>query len=255
MAIYVHRNGQQLGPFEEKVVISSLRAGQFSGSDLGIRQGESDWRRLGEMFPEAHAERPARLVETPKATAATTATVTTAAAGFRKTTLQKIFFALAFLGSLAAMIGAAAYWKMGLGPSGNLETDLGHAAIRDLMLYLAASLFVLTVLAFFAFLLTFKRKIIASNGLRIAMRLFFILLVFVGIIDLGYSGFSYFTHRQEPTTTTSNNSAGNELLKALEKGDAIAGPLMAPAMFGPVGAGLILLGLSGALMTRKTANA
>lgn len=51
MQIYVTKNGQQLGPFEENVVQEKLRNGVFSPADLGIRQGETAWCSLGEMFP------------------------------------------------------------------------------------------------------------------------------------------------------------------------------------------------------------
>jgi len=260
MPVYVHKNGQQLGPFEENIVISSIRAGQFSGSDLGIRQGDSDWQPLSEMFPEARSERQTGFVErpavelTPDAANASNIPVEPVAASYRKTTLQKIFFGLVFVGSLLAMIGAVVFWKVGLGPSGNLDTDLGRMALRDLMLYLAASLFLLTGLALFAFLITFKRKIIASNGLRIALRLFFILVMVVGLIDLGYSGVSYFIYKPMTSSLTANKSAGNELLKAMEEGDRVAGPLKGLAMFAPVGAGLMLFGLSGVLMTKKTGS-
>jgi hypothetical protein len=246
MPIYVYRKGQQLGPFDEKVVLSSMRAGQFSSDDLAILQGDSEWKSLGELFPQAQVERPLKFADAPAADPSNARPV------YRKTTFQKVFFGMTFVGSLLAMIGAAAYWKLMLGPTGNLEADLGRVAYRDLVLFLAITLFVMTVLTFFAFLLSFKRKIIASNGLRIVMRLFFILLMFIGIVDLAYGGFSYFSFSSTPALSTSNNSQGNELLKALEKGDQIAGPLKGPAIHGPIAAGLILLGLSGVLMTKKS---
>lgn len=59
MSIYVNRDNQQSGPFEEADVIAQLRSGSLSPNDMGIRRGDASWQRLGEMFPdvgrEAHA--------------------------------------------------------------------------------------------------------------------------------------------------------------------------------------------------------
>ncbi len=55
MQIYINKNGQQLGPFEENAVLQMLQSGQFSAGDLGIRQGETQWRRLDNMFPNANS--------------------------------------------------------------------------------------------------------------------------------------------------------------------------------------------------------
>lgn len=51
MQIYISRNGQQIGVFEEIAVLQMLQNGQLSPNDLGIRQGEAQWQPLGKMFP------------------------------------------------------------------------------------------------------------------------------------------------------------------------------------------------------------
>lgn len=51
MAIYINRNNQQSGPFEEGVVIAQLQNGELSPDDLAIRQGDSQWQPLRIMFP------------------------------------------------------------------------------------------------------------------------------------------------------------------------------------------------------------
>jgi len=51
MPIYVNRNGQQTGPYEDQIVVDRLQSGALSPDDLGIRQGKAEWRKLGEMFP------------------------------------------------------------------------------------------------------------------------------------------------------------------------------------------------------------
>ena len=53
MPIYINKNNQQSGPYEDHVVIEQLRNGMLSPDDLGIRHGGTTWRRLGEMFPDA----------------------------------------------------------------------------------------------------------------------------------------------------------------------------------------------------------
>ena len=55
MQIYINKNGRQLGPFEENAVLQMLQNGQFSASDLGIRQGETQWRRLDNLFPNVNS--------------------------------------------------------------------------------------------------------------------------------------------------------------------------------------------------------
>ena len=51
MQIYITKNNQQLGPFEEAKVLEMLRAGQLSAGDLAIRQGEKQWQKLGSIYP------------------------------------------------------------------------------------------------------------------------------------------------------------------------------------------------------------
>ena len=51
MRIYINKNNQQSGPFEDHVVIEQLRSGMLSPDDMGIRHGGTTWQRLSEMFP------------------------------------------------------------------------------------------------------------------------------------------------------------------------------------------------------------
>lgn len=55
MQIYINKNGQQLGPFEENAVLQMLQSGHFSASDLAFRQGETQWRRLDDLFPNGNS--------------------------------------------------------------------------------------------------------------------------------------------------------------------------------------------------------
>jgi hypothetical protein len=53
MSIYISKNNQQFGPFEESKVLELLNSGQLSPDDFGIRQGSNQWQKLGEMFSGA----------------------------------------------------------------------------------------------------------------------------------------------------------------------------------------------------------
>ena len=51
MPIYINKDNQQSGPYEDHVVIDQLRSGMLSPNDMAIRHGEASWQSLGEMFP------------------------------------------------------------------------------------------------------------------------------------------------------------------------------------------------------------
>lgn len=53
MQIYVNKNGQQLGPFDENAVLEMIKNGQLSPDDPAIRQGQQQWQTLGVMFPKS----------------------------------------------------------------------------------------------------------------------------------------------------------------------------------------------------------
>lgn len=50
MQLYIYKNNQQTGPFDEESVLGELRSGTLSPDDLGIRPGEANWQRLGDIF-------------------------------------------------------------------------------------------------------------------------------------------------------------------------------------------------------------
>ncbi|MFV0388906.1 MAG: DUF4339 domain-containing protein [Pyrinomonadaceae bacterium] len=53
MKLYVYRNGEQLGPFEQSRVLEMITSGALSANDLGVRPGELEWQKLSAMFPAA----------------------------------------------------------------------------------------------------------------------------------------------------------------------------------------------------------
>jgi hypothetical protein len=262
MQLYIFRNNQQLGPFEENVVLDQLRNGQLSPDDLGIREGDSNWLRLGDIFAgriqynesapafAPHAAQPEGgfAVRAPSS-GGPNATTGNAAPLFRKTLLHKIFFGLCTLGALVIAVGAIAYWRLQLGPSGDLMTDLGNAPFRGLAVYAGIGFAVMAVLSFLAFLLTFKRKIIASGGLRIALRIFFILPLIIGLVFMAYSVFSYLNWSPAASSLRlQKGDPGYEMLEKLDQSEAIAGPLTGLVLFLPIGLGFALFGLSGFAM-------
>ena len=55
MGIYLWKDNQQLGPFEEADIKGRLAGGSLSYDDLGWREGMSDWTPLRQIFPEPSA--------------------------------------------------------------------------------------------------------------------------------------------------------------------------------------------------------
>jgi hypothetical protein len=166
---------------------------------------------------------------------------------FRKTALQKVFFAFCFLVAVG-LLAACAYYIFTYRPSGSLEADLSRLGYRDLVRNLAIGTFVGAFFAFLAFVLSFKTKLIRSNGPRLALRVFFIVALLVGLGNLVFGAIKYVTYRA-PVVTAAAES--NELLQALESGSAATGPYQAAVITVPIGAGLFLFGLSGFLMTKR----
>jgi hypothetical protein len=253
MPIYVSKDQQQLGPYEDQIVIDRLKSGTLSPDDLGIRQGDHSWRRLSELFPgigqSAVRETPATARAFAGSAVPALSAVTSAEPEpqYRNTTLQIIFFALCFLGVLG-ILGACVYYIFTFAPTGNLEADLGRMGFRDLAKYLAIGSFVGAFFTFLALLLSFKRKLIRSNGARIALRVFFILVLVIGMGSVVFGAISYLNY-SAPIPTKASES--NELLRALEAGSAATGPYETAMFTVPIGAGLFLFGLSGFLMAKR----
>lgn len=58
MAIYINKNNQNAGPFDELTVENGLRDGAFSINDLGCREGMSNWQPLSVFFPHIQTHAP-----------------------------------------------------------------------------------------------------------------------------------------------------------------------------------------------------
>ncbi len=251
MSIYIHRNGQQFGPFEDQQVIEQLRSGQFSPDDMGIHQGETEWKKLSVMFPNATpTQAPFAAIPPPPVPEPEAAVPVEHESVYRGTAIQKIFFGLCLLVAVVGFGAAAYYFYTLMGSTGDLQADLSRLGYRILARNAAGGLLVGAFFAFLAFVLTFKRKLIRSNGPRIALRVIFILILLVGIGSLAYGAISYLTY-SAPYSSSKKPSESNELLEALEKGSEAIAPYEMAVIFVPIGAGLFLFGLSGVLMTKK----
>jgi hypothetical protein len=51
MSIYISKNNQQLGPFDDAKVLEMLRDGALLPSDYGIKHGQQNWQKLEVLFP------------------------------------------------------------------------------------------------------------------------------------------------------------------------------------------------------------
>jgi hypothetical protein len=61
MSIYVYKNNQQAGPFEETAVLTWLNNGQLSGEDFGCQTGAKEWQKLKVLFANNPAPQPAAV--------------------------------------------------------------------------------------------------------------------------------------------------------------------------------------------------
>jgi hypothetical protein len=249
--IYIYKNNQQSGPYEEHLVLDQLRSGLLKPEDMAIRQGDTQWQPLRTMFPEVSsppAPRPAEFAAASGAPVAATPVSSNAPEPqYRNTILQKVFFGLCFLGAIG-IFAATVYYIFSFGSSGNLEADLSRMSFRDLGKYAAIGMFVGGFFMFLAFVLSFKRKLIRSNGARIALRAFFVLVLLAGLGCAAFGAISYLNY-SPPMKTKASES--NELLRALEAGSEATGPYETAAIALPIGAGLFLFGLSGILMAKR----
>lgn len=64
MDIYIYKNGQQQGPFNERTIQNGLNSGEFAYSDLAWHQGMTDWQPLSQILPALSAP-PVSSVDAP----------------------------------------------------------------------------------------------------------------------------------------------------------------------------------------------
>jgi hypothetical protein len=49
---YIYKNNEQLGPFDDALILSSLQNSTFDYSDLCWREGWEDWKTLDSIYPK-----------------------------------------------------------------------------------------------------------------------------------------------------------------------------------------------------------
>lgn len=50
MQIFIHKNGQQVGPFEEVQALEMMEKGEFSADDFIFREGDKEWSKIGKFY-------------------------------------------------------------------------------------------------------------------------------------------------------------------------------------------------------------
>lgn len=67
MGLLIHKNNEQLGPYEEQDIVVFLNEGKLSYQDLGWKEGMTEWRSLKEILltpkSKAHGTENRLLVE------------------------------------------------------------------------------------------------------------------------------------------------------------------------------------------------
>jgi hypothetical protein len=66
MSIYVFKNNQQSGPFEESQVRGWLASGQLSPNDMAVRQGETQWKPLSLLLSGVSNQQPVAAQFSPR---------------------------------------------------------------------------------------------------------------------------------------------------------------------------------------------
>lgn len=59
MQIYILKNNEQLGPYEESNVLDMLETGDLLPDDLAIQHGDKGWQKLRDYYPDAGKAAPA----------------------------------------------------------------------------------------------------------------------------------------------------------------------------------------------------
>lgn len=60
MKIYIHKDGQKLGPFDEATIKTGLDSGRFGSSDSAWHEGLVEWQTLQSLFSNGVSENPQR---------------------------------------------------------------------------------------------------------------------------------------------------------------------------------------------------
>lgn len=111
MPIYIYKNNQQTGPFEESQILEMLKRGELSTNDMAIRRGEKEWQKLGVLFPSP-VNRPMSAPVAPAAPVAPVAQAASPAKKSRKGLLLGCGGFLLLLLLVGGVLGFLAYRNM-----------------------------------------------------------------------------------------------------------------------------------------------
>lgn len=135
MQLYIYRNNEQTGPFDEEAILAQLKSGGLSPDDLGIRKGEVNWQRLGDIFagripstPFAPAPQPMTNAAGQNFAAAPAPKANASGCRVAAGLLMLIFGLIMFVGGIAFAIATPYMYYMPLCPIA--ESD--YAEMQDL---------------------------------------------------------------------------------------------------------------------------
>lgn len=126
MSVYIYKNNQQFGPFEDSQILQWLASGQLAPEDMAVRLGEGRWQALSHLFPNA-ARRTPSVAPPISAAAKVAAPVSTGFPPKRKGAGKILFLSLGLVALLVVgTIGIAAFVLVGNQKTKNVSTKLSN---------------------------------------------------------------------------------------------------------------------------------
>ncbi len=180
--IHISRAGSNLGIFSEDDVRAGLRSGQFTGSDLGWREGMANWQSLSQ-FPELAADTPAGSPPPPMPSSAPVAIVTAARGGLPWDERHTLGFFTAFFETLQMVLLRPSEAFTAMKREGGFAEPLIFALVGAGAGAFISLLFSL-LLQSFGWSMSERNAFAALAGLGIGSVFLFILVPFLIVIGL-----------------------------------------------------------------------
>ncbi len=244
MSFYIYKDEQQLGPYDEESIVEQIQAGTIGPDVFGIRTGDSQWEKLSTLFPQM------RFVQQPGTDFGPQplASVSARMPEYRRTLWLKLIFGALVLAAVGSCI-AATYYLNSM-PS-DPEFDKKYpwiGLIAILVRNFRVGAFLFGVFAVLGLMVAFKKSLIESNPLRIALRSIFVLVMLAGTISVlaGIGSFLFF-----------DGVRANSADPSARKYDGVVNATrqyQGFVVWGQLGLGVLLFGASGLLMTKSRRN-
>ncbi|MBK8149492.1 MAG: DUF4339 domain-containing protein [Acidobacteria bacterium] len=244
MAVYFYKDNQQLGPYEEEVVVGWLRAGTLTPEVMGIRTGETQWTKLGTLFPQAMPEpKPDSVVGIPP-----TAAISKTEPESRNTLWLKLLCGFCFLVALTVFLSATYYSYVIPTDSNTIHKYPAMILVQIIVRNIQIGTFLSGFFIILAILCAFKSTLIDSNQIRVGLRAVFVLVLLAGCVAILSGIGSYLTFRMNAETSP------YEATRAYHVAENRIGPFRKLAVLGPLGVGVVIFGASGLFMTKRRRN-